>query len=433
MRRAVLALWVAAGAAIVLAVIVLAGVGSSGRSGSGGGSSRSAGGMTPVAAHAFADSIGVNVHLTYNTTPYGDFGRVLASLQKLGVHHIRDGLVPNRPDQIERFKQLAAAGIRADVIMGAPNSINLAQLIGDLKRARPAVEAVEGPNEYDISGDPHWRQSLIRYQRALYGRVREDPTLRDLTVFGPTVVTTRDFDVNGALRGAMNLANAHPYAGGGPPEPALRQNGTLLARAAGTSALVATEVGYHDDRGPDQPGNLSVSEGVAADYLPRLFLSAYGDGYRRTYWYELVNTGADPTKPDQNYGLLRADFAPKPAFGALQNLMRLVSDPKDSKVHALPLSISQPPGQVRRLLLEKSDGTYLLALWRELPLSAAGRKAADERPASVRVRLPDKADQVSLFRPSRSPRPVATWRHAATVAVPMRGDAVILQFKLPQT
>src|SRR6188472_648043 len=86
MRRAVIALWIAAGAAILVAVIVLAGVVPSGRSGDHGGSApSSAGGMTPVAAHAFTESIGVNVHLTYTTTPYGNFGRVLSSLRQLGV------------------------------------------------------------------------------------------------------------------------------------------------------------------------------------------------------------------------------------------------------------------------------------------------------------------------------------------------------------
>jgi hypothetical protein len=431
MRRAVLALWIVAAAAAVIALVVLMGVVPGGHDDNGG-RSAARGGAAPVPARAFADSVGVNLHLTYTSTPYGNFPRVLAALRQLGVHHIRDGLVPNRPDQVQRFKQLAASGIRTSVIMGAPNANDLDQEFASLHQARSAVDAVEGPNEYDVSGDPNWRRSLVRYQRELYTRIRQDPSLRPLPVIGPTVVTTQHFDVFAAMRGAMNFANAHPYPGGGPPEPALRMNSVPLRRAAGTNRLVATETGYHDDLGPDPPGNPSVSPAVAADYLPRLFLSAYGEGYRRTYWYELVNTGSDPHKPDENYGLLRANFAPKPAFGALRNLMRLVSDPGegDTTTQPLALSISQSPSQVRRLLLEKRDGTYMLALWRELPLSGDGAQAADARPASVRIRLPRQAAQVTVFRPSRSAAPVATLHDVSTVPVSLPGDAVIVRFKV---
>jgi len=48
---------------------------------------------TAVGADAFVDSVGVNVHLHYNDTSYGNFASVERSLKDLGVRHIRDGLI----------------------------------------------------------------------------------------------------------------------------------------------------------------------------------------------------------------------------------------------------------------------------------------------------------------------------------------------------
>jgi hypothetical protein len=386
--------------------------------------------MQPSAARAFADSVGVNVHLTYTTTPYGNFDRVLSALRAADVRHVRDGLVPGRPDQEQRLMRLAGAGIRSTLIMGAPNQTTVAQEITELRRRRSAVEAVEGPNEYDASGDPNWRVALVRYQRELYRQVHADRSLDGLKVLGPTLISPADFDVLGELRSAMDLANMHPYPGGGPPEPALAQGAAQLSSAAGTTRLVATETGYHNARSNgDHPG---VSEAVAADYLPRLFLSAFADGYQRTFWYEFVDVAGDPLKPDDNFGLLRPDFTPKPAYAALQNLMGLVSErhATPARLQSLDLSISESPEQVRRLLLQKSDGTYVLALWRDASLAGERRSRLDEQPLPVRIRLPG-AFTATVYRPSRSSRATARSVHTSAVTVAVAGDAVLVHLSRP--
>ena len=42
------------------------------------------------AAERFLDSMGVNVHMEYTTTPYGNYGLINERLRELGMHHIRD-------------------------------------------------------------------------------------------------------------------------------------------------------------------------------------------------------------------------------------------------------------------------------------------------------------------------------------------------------
>jgi hypothetical protein len=430
MSRTLLALWILAIGATAAAILVLPNLGT-GSSDAGGPAS----GTRPeaVAERDFVDSIGLNVHMSYTGTPNTDFERVLASLRELGVGHVRDGLVPGRPDQYDRLRRLAGAGIQSTLIMGAPNATRVSDQINTLKRQVPrGVEALEGPNEYDVSGEPDWADALRRYQRELYTSVKADADLRKLEVFGPSMASPANLDVVGDLRGASDAANIHPYPGGGPPEPDLDREAHAAARSTG-KRVVATETGYHNAQGDnrDHPG---VSEAIAADYLPRVFLSAYAAGIRRTYWYELVDLTDDPRKLESNFGLLRHDFTPKPAFTALRNLVRLLKvggGGTSAPAQPLDVSISDPPQKVRRLLLRRDDGVYLLALWREDRLSGGARRALDARPMTVRVRLSRRAAEASIYRPSRAEAPERRLRDVAEIPVPLAGDAVVVQLRLP--
>src|SRR4051812_21597654 len=71
-------------------------------------------------AEAFIDSIGVNVHMSYSDTGYAQTQLVRDRLRQLGVRHVRDGIVINRPDQYQALNLLAAAGIHAQLILGDP-------------------------------------------------------------------------------------------------------------------------------------------------------------------------------------------------------------------------------------------------------------------------------------------------------------------------
>jgi hypothetical protein len=379
-------------------------------------------GPRPVAASAFANSVGVNVHLTYTTTPYGNFDRVQAALRDLRIRHVRDGLVLGRPDQEEKLNRLADEGIRSTLIMGAPNASTPADEVAAARRIARAIDAVEGPNEYDVSGDPNWAAKLLRYQRDLYKRVKTDPALRSRPVYGPTVANPSNLQFLGSFRGAMDVPNIHPYPGGGPPERALADNHAALERSTRKRGAVATETGYHNALKGDQshPG---VGARVSADYLPRLLLSSYADGYRRTFLYELVDIAKNPEKPEDNFGLLRSNWRPKPAYKALRNLMHLVSDTGRPRL-LRPLRYSLEGDRVDRLLLQKSDGSYLLALWQGADLGhARTARVAPRSHVTLALRSPAA---VELYRPSRSMKPRAERRHVRRIAVPVGGDAVLV-------
>ena len=68
---------------------------------------------------SFVDSIGVQTHVSYINTAYGNWTQVMAALKSLGVRHIRDGL-PVSSTYVSNFQQMAAAGIRVPAASPCP-------------------------------------------------------------------------------------------------------------------------------------------------------------------------------------------------------------------------------------------------------------------------------------------------------------------------
>ena len=121
---------------------------------------------TAKPADAFVDSIGVNTHTYYTGTVYYQrFNEWKAKLAELGVRHIRENLVPNRSDQYQRLNELGAMGVKLTLILGDPtNGISgLETLLSIAKNnLRSSLAALEGPNEFDLSGRSNWRDEFGR-------------------------------------------------------------------------------------------------------------------------------------------------------------------------------------------------------------------------------------------------------------------------------
>src|SRR6185369_13361118 len=91
---------------------------------------------TARSAGSFVDSIGVNTHFSYADTVYDSrFEQVKAKLAELGVRHIREGLMPDRPGQYEFLRELAGTGVRSTLILGDPDqgTENLDELLATLR------------------------------------------------------------------------------------------------------------------------------------------------------------------------------------------------------------------------------------------------------------------------------------------------------------
>jgi hypothetical protein len=378
--------------------------------------------VKPKSAAAFRDSVGVVTHIVYYDTAYGDWPRVVARLDELGVRHLRDGLYgnpsPSWHDWNERYFQavdLAAAhGMRFNFIVGKPGypGGTLDQLLNVAGgRLRHATEALEEPNEFDhFNGGPGWAARLTRYSRELYRKVKRNPSLRRLPVVGPAFGTTTGAARVGDQRSYLDVGNIHPYTYGLSPDS--RHMRAELARGSAVSGrkpVWATEAGFHNAmRGPadQQPG---VSERAAAVYLTRTFLQHFESGVRRTYAYELLDEQPERRgrDPEQHFGLLRHDFSPKPAYTALKNLLTLVG-PANGHTRLRPLRVDvSGPSDLHRIVLRKADGRYLVALWRtasvwdqvrERGLRVTPRRVSLTIPGAKRIMAADPVRSARLLK-----------------------------------
>jgi hypothetical protein len=319
-------------------------------------------------AASFVDSIGVNTHTYYSDTVYSSqFGTIEQRLRELGVHHIRENLVPDRPDQYKHLNELAAAGIKSTLIMGSPKDspAGLGELTSILgSDLRGSVDAVEGPNEYDLAGGAGWMGELAPYQSRLYTAIKSNPALSSLPVIGPALGNTNSegSDVSGSL----DYGNIHSYPNGEAPEDNISRMLSMASEMSGSKPVMATETGYHTAvnwSGDHKP----VSEAAQATYMPRLFLEYFNRGVARTFSYELVDEfpNAADDEPESHFGLLRNDLSPKPAFTALRNLTSILADSGSAPGDSVDYSVGGDTDDLHQVLLQKSDGSYYLALWRD--------------------------------------------------------------------
>jgi hypothetical protein len=369
-------------------------------------------------ADGFVDSIGVNVHLGYNDTAYVRHDIVQKKLVRLGVRYVRDGLFPNRPDMYEAFQSLARCGIKADLIVGDPlqrwtiGPIDRQLSLIKQEKLGDAVESLEGPNEYDLQGDPNWQRTLRDYQRRLYRGVKSDPYLRRFPVLGPTVVAVPSYGQLGSVSSSLDYGNIHPYPGGEEPggkNTDLTDELAWARKNSGSKPVQVTETGYHNGVHSSST-HLPATERAAGIYMPRLFLENYRRHVVRTYSYELLDQRPDPRRIDSeaNFGLLRYDYSEKPAYAALRRTIDLLSDPGPHfKTSGLPYSLDGAGSAVQRMLLQKRDGTFYLAIWRDESVwNPEARKAVAAASVSVRLTLGRRARRIAVYRPSSSGKAV---------------------------
>jgi hypothetical protein len=357
-------------------------------------------------ADAFVDSIGVDVHLhdggdsVYNAR-YAAFAPLL---EATGIRHLRDGLIDTTyQPYYDHLNELGRAGIHATLITSMGQSVAL--LRSYPTRVPYAFEAYEGPNEYDARHDPNWVTNLRAFTQMLYHAVKDDPQTAKYPVLGPSLISAQSAAALGDLSPWIDFGNIHNYfAGFNPGTPgwgsaafgtrygSIAYNLALEARVSGKKPIIATETGY----GTADAKN-DVPPVVQGRYVPRLFFEQFNAGIVKTFEYEFADDGGDGGF--STYGLIGFDLKPKPAYYALSSLIHLLSDRGPAFLPApLTYTIVGASADVAHTLLAKRDGTYYLALWRELPSwdVNAGVPIA-VAPEEVSLVVPSGVREASLF------------------------------------
>jgi hypothetical protein len=381
-----------------------------------------------LSAEALAGSIGVVVHLNYVDTAYGRQAEVVGRLRELGVRQVREAMpTPPVGPLADGLRALRGTGVKAMLGTGDPNVDPEVAVRDSVAVMGGAIDAFEGPNELDNSGDPSWPDRLRDYMPRLRAAVRRQAPGTPLV--GPSFVDPGSRRLVPA--DLPGVPNGHPYPGGNPPEEVLRS--ALEELDPERRAVVFSETGYHNALA-DASEQPPVSEAAAAVYLPRLLVTAFGAGVRRTFLYELLDEKPDPglTDMQQHFGLLRNDGSPKPAFLAIQRLIGVlrgtsgVAGPRGRLTWALDAGDEE----VERLTLVRRDGSRVLALWR--PVSVWDRQALRPiDPGRVRAELSFERPvrDVTAWRPSVSAAPVLRRATARRLRLGLGGDLVLVSLR----
>jgi hypothetical protein len=328
-------------------------------------------------ADSFVDSIGVATHYNYDDTPYGNFAQVESRLAELGVRHIRDG--SDRGYVWDQWKgQYDRHGIKVTAGFFPASYWDFNHMRSLMLRSPQIMAGIEGPNEPDVFPITYTKNGTTyqgipaakHFQDDLYALVRAEPGLANVPILSPALAFRQNVDQMAPLS-SFDVIAMHSYPGGQRPTNALDENIAAVSRLGGPGAppkpIVATETGYHTALGNIGVTQAGVSEAAQAKYLPRLFAEYFNRGVTRTFAYELLDEGSNQDNSEKNFGLLRSDYSPKPAFTALKNTIALLEDPGPAFTPgSLDYTITAATADLHHTLLQKRDGDFFLALWREV-------------------------------------------------------------------
>ena len=302
-----------------------------------------------VWADRFVSSVGLGAHFSYtDLLPYGhDREKTVASLIASGARFLRDGLtVSVTGDSNDPYwgtmGEVTRAGMKL-VLVTYPTHLRGSTTDGppyadqrplDTAVARVGANnilAFEGPNEVDNNnegwgGKAVYGTNARAYQHAMYAHAKQ--IAPSIVVLGLTTTTAEGARVVGDLSSRMDAGTLHPYPDGDVPLAHLAPMQQALAPLnEAKKPWWVTETGYFTQPNATQnvyqPG---VSETAQAKYIGRIYLDYFAAGIPYTSVYELMDDHDDRTDAEANYGIIYNDGTPKPAYGALKNLLALLAD-----------------------------------------------------------------------------------------------------------
>jgi hypothetical protein len=158
-----------------------------------------------------------------------------------------------------------------------------------------------------------------------------------------------------------------------------------------------------------------ITEEVQALNLMNLYLAQFKRGWSYTAVY-LLRDRTDEGG-NQTFGFFKPDYTPRKAATYLHNLTTILADKgKPDRPGRLDYVLVEQPATVHDLLLQKSDGTFVLVVWGER------LKGSDD----VTVRLGATYPAVRVYDPTAGTEPVRTQRRVAELKLTVSDHPLIL-------
>jgi len=359
----------------------------------------------------FLNTLGVVAHLSAKR--YADAGTatIQQDLDYLGFKNVRTNV--GRDDVVDVRRALAKNGINFNYTVLKPASGSGIPTVKQIKSAidnriaditdnnlQSSTASLEPFNEYNNSdtnnNNPNWDDVVRAATSYLHDQTHAAFGLA-VKILGPAMIG-KDLATAapkvGDISANINFGNLHSYYGGDnpesnyPDEASTFVKGTcsslaLLDNPAGTfdkrlallatcmskdKPVVITEMGYHND--PTSTTHKYTSERAAGIYMPRAYLEAFRIGIKKTYAYELYDEpGTDPPY-EQHFGFYREDGTKKPSAIAVHRLTKLLADAGATRNSFAPGKLNftltgtaEAMNNLHKILFQKSDGSFWLALW----------------------------------------------------------------------
>ena len=418
------------------------------------------GGIAPIRASDFLNSLGVDTHIIQGVD---STAQVIAGLQYTGIRNIRDDATHDPAMFANLCNVHAATGAMVDelpIVDSESNDIQDSLAEYESLATCGAMLAAEGPNEpnnfnFSYNGTTCSMSTgfaaCAQYQTDLYKAIKNDPKLAGKPVWSLTEPGSEPDNQGlqyltipggaGALRPSgtvyADVANLHNYVRGN-GQNALEDNQAWFAESDGASQgswdgldgeflnqtwnmrfsaspysagpglpRVTTETGWATDGSitPDQQGKLLVN----------LYLSAAKRNWSYTFIYRMF----DDTWA--TWGIYDLDHTtPKPAATYIHNMTSILSDTSsDFSPAALDYSIPGEPATVHDLLIQKSDGIYVLAVW--------GDQVAGES-ANVIINLGRTFPLVNVYDVTSGTIPIQTLNDISSVLLTLTDHAFFIEF-----
>jgi hypothetical protein len=391
-----------------------------------------------VRATDFNNSIGINTHIDFTWTAYGNTQLVINSLNYLGVDYVRDSA--NNPADIGPnglWQQVAnGAGVKFDAFIGSGSPATMQTGLQYIQQLAPQnlLISIEGGNEEDgayAAANGNTLAITAQFQQQVYsvGHALGLPVIN--MSFGAGWETPNgNYDAVGDISPYSDYANAHTYFGTG-QSPNYNINWVnSLAQMSSHHSVITTEMGWYTTGSTTDA--TSVSEAVQAKYMLDGLMDAYKAGDARTYLYELLDQHTGDGYSENNFGLFHSDGTPKAAATALHNLTTLLADTGTNNSSftpgALNYSLTGLQSTDNSLLMEKSDGSYWLSIWNETRLWGPVTPTPVVVPNhTVTLTLDNQASSITIYDPLTGTTAVQSVSNAQSVQISVPDHPVIVK------
>lgn len=380
----------------------------------------------PAHSQSVVHRFGMNIQPGF-ANEYANFDQVKTLLQDLGVRKVRTAIGPNDPNGAMPYLASlhTSLGITVHGTTGSfpRNDTERSTMPKQRAEMAPVITKYAGmfnsiggynePNGTRFGSVPTWwRAETLAHQKWMWELVHgsaANSSLEQILVCGPSLhdqvkTLQQDYLDCSVLRPYMERINMHRYPAGLVPSTLIDARTKWATAGVGVMPVIVTETSYNNGMNADSYA--PIPEDIIASYADRLLMEHVCRG-NDMYWFELLNNYPPSSTQGQDfYGLVSvpnpdpSTWQPMPAFHTLRRLLALMKDGDVAyRPAALPLTLSGA-SDVSSYLVGKRDGSYLLALWRDVPLwDRTTRTRLNPSASTVNVTFASPRT-VTIYKPS---------------------------------